>query len=344
MRRTALLLLLTLALCLTGCAQNAVKPAPGMDEPTSVQIGLSMDSFVIERWQRDRDVFVSHAKELGMEVLVQDAGGDVNEQIEQIRYFIRKRVRAVVVVAVDCNALTAVIKEARDAGVVVISYDRLIQNAPVDLYVSFDNEKVGRLMAENLIANVPAGGRIVCINGSETDNNVHDLRRGFLDEINRSTLRIVYTEYCHNWEAQDAYDYMQQVLGEGIAFEAVMCGNDDLASMVYKALSERALIDDVVLVGQDADLSACQRIAAGWQSMTVHKQVETLARRAAECVHTLLGGGEVAPTGFINNGYADVPSILLEPVAVTRENIDAVIVDGGFHTRDDVYTNVRSEE
>ena len=343
MKKTCMMILLLVPLLLCGCSTRTAEPEARSDEPKGIQIGLSMDSFVIERWQRDRDVFVAHAKELGMEVLVQDAGGVLSEQKEQIRYFIKKGVQAIVVVAVDCNGLSEVISEAKAAGILVISYDRLILGAPVDLYVSFDNEQVGRLMAENMVSNVKKNGRIVCINGSETDNNVTVLRKGFLDVIGQSTLEIVYTAFCHNWEAQDAYDYVQQILDAGIQFDGLMCGNDDLASMVYKALSERAMMDSVVMVGQDADLAACQRIVAGWQSMTVHKQVENLARRTAESVRAMLDGQVVSATRTMNNGFADIPSILLEPVAVTRENIDSVIIDGGFHTRDDVYANVRTD-
>ena len=343
MRKLKLTIVLLLALALCGCTPSATEPKQDGSKPKNIVIGLSMDSFVIERWQRDRDVFVAHAKELGMDVLVQDAGGVVSEQKEQIRYFIRKGVQAIVVVAVDCASLKDVITEAKAAGILVISYDRLILNAPVDLYISFDNEQVGRLMAENLVENVKPGGKIVCINGSDTDNNVSELRRGFLDVIDHSSLEIVYTAFCHNWQAQDAYDYVQQILDEGITFDGLMCGNDDLASMVYKALSERAMMDSIVMVGQDADLAACQRIVAGWQSMTVHKQVENLARGAAESIRTLLDGGAIDATCTMNNGYMDVPTILLEPVAVTRENMEQVIVDSGFHTRDDVYVNIRQE-
>lgn len=341
MKKTFLVLLLALSLTLCSCTRGAREPERQADEPDSILVGLSMDSFVIERWQRDRDVLVSRSRELGMEVLVQDAGGVVEEQREQIRYFIRKGVKAIIVVPVDCNGLSDVLSEAKAAGVRIVCYDRLIQNAPVDLYLSFDNEKVGRLMAENLVANVPEGGKIVCINGSDTDHNVEDVRRGFLSVIEKSSLEIVYTAFCHNWEAQLAYDYVQQLLQSGQEFDGVMCGNDDLASMVYKALSERALMDSVVMVGQDADLAACQRVVAGWQSMTVHKQVENLARKAAESLRAMLDGEEIVPDCMMDNGFGQTPSILMDPVAVTRENVDQVIVEGGFHTREDVYANIR---
>ena len=116
-------------------------------EEQEVQIGLSFESFVIERWMRERDVFVSAAKELGAEVNVQNANGDVEEQISQIEYFIKKQVDVIVVVAGDCEALSDVMIKAREAGIKTVSYDRLIMNAGCDLYISFDNTEVGRLLS-----------------------------------------------------------------------------------------------------------------------------------------------------------------------------------------------------
>ena len=113
-----------------------------------IQIGLSFDSFVIERWMRDRDVFVSTAQSLGAQVNVQIANGDVEEQISQIEYFISKDMDVIVIIAIDGDALTDVVRKAKEEGIRVISYDRLIPNAGTDLYISFDNYRVGVLMGE----------------------------------------------------------------------------------------------------------------------------------------------------------------------------------------------------
>lgn len=118
------------------------------EEQKNIKIGLSFDSFVIERWLRDRDAFVAAADKLGAEVNVQNANGDVEEQIDQIRYLIKKQVDVLVVVATDCMALSEVVQEVKSAGIPVISYDRLIQNADSDLYISFDNKKVGGIYGE----------------------------------------------------------------------------------------------------------------------------------------------------------------------------------------------------
>lgn len=154
------LLLGILAFCtgmilLTGCGSSSEQKqnkneetAEENKEEDKVQIGLTVDSFVIERWIRDRDVFVATARELGAEVNVQDAGADVKEQISQIEYFINKQVDVIVVIARDCGALSDAIQKAQSAGIPVISYDRMVNNANTDLYISFDNRKVGEIMAQ----------------------------------------------------------------------------------------------------------------------------------------------------------------------------------------------------
>lgn len=169
-------------LAASGCVRTEDAAAGSVEqEEPKVQIGLSFDSFVIERWMRERDVFVSAAKELGAEVNVQNANGDVQDQISQIEYFIRKQVDVIVVVAGDCEALTDVMIKAREAGIKTVSYDRLIQNAGCDLYISFDNTEVGRLMARSLLENIPDGGDIFLIQGPLTDHNVTLVREG-IDE------------------------------------------------------------------------------------------------------------------------------------------------------------------
>ena len=137
---------LAMLLALTGCHKaEETSMAETEEGEKKIQIGLSFDSFVIERWIRERDVFVSTAMELGAEVNVQNANGDVKEQIEQIEYFIQKQMDVIAVITADCDALSAVMKRAKEAGIKTVSYDRLINNADCDLYISFDNEEVGRL-------------------------------------------------------------------------------------------------------------------------------------------------------------------------------------------------------
>lgn len=393
--------LLALLLALAGgCGSRDEGAEPVVEEQSdTLKIGMSFDSFVIERWLRDRDQFSMTANNLGAEVNVQVANGEVDEQISQIRYFIKKKMDVIVVIAVDGGALSEVVDEAKKEGIRVISYDRLLLNSDTDLYISFDNEKVGTLMGEALVDALPDGGNIFAIYGSPTDHNVSLVRDGFLAVVGESNLNVIFSAYCENWLAELAFDAVE----EGMAttprnLVGVMCGNDDLASQAFRALAENRLAGKVVMVGQDADLAACQRIVEGTQTMTVYKPVEELAQTAAEFAAALgyekmveegriqedevpkiardrLAELETLPT--ISDGSAaiedngelfitvtgstlngdqwrsqhpqqeqdgyEVPYYGLEPIAVTKENIDEVIIGNDFHTEEDVYLNTGKE-
>ena len=313
MIRKLLILLCLLTLMLNGCASEKTKQTAAQENDTEedsgekkIQIGLTVDSFVIERWIRDRDVFVATARELGAEVNVQDAGADVKEQISQIEYFINKQVDVIVVIARDCGALSDAIQKAQSAGIPVISYDRMVNNANTDLYISFDNRKVGEIMAQALVNALPQGGDVFMIQGSSSDNNVQMVKQGFDDMLADTDLHVVYEANCDGWTAELAAGY-------------------------------------VVVVGQDGDLAACQRIVEGTQYMTAFKPIEDLARKAAKYAVEMGSGKGVAEledvTETVNDGTYEIPSCILEPTAVTKENIDKVIIEGGFHRRDEVYLN-----
>lgn len=333
-----------------GCSNKNHNENTNIIKDKALQIGFSFDSFVIERWIRDRDAFVVTAKELGAEVNVQVANGDVETQISQIKYFIKKKVDVIVIVASDGDALKDVVKEAKDAEIKVVCYDRLINNADADLYISFDNEAVGREMGNALIDAIQDGGEIYMIGGPESDNNVDMIREGFLDPIEDSSLKVVYERSCLNWGAELAAGYVEDALKIYPDVKGIMCGNDDLASEVFLVLSEKRLAGKVYIVGQDADLAACQRIVEGTQTMTVFKQVEDLAKAAAY-LSVALGRGEDITDPVQNNEYYvedtiddgtyQIPYYKLDIIPVTKDNIDKVIIDSGFHTREDVYLNVK---
>ena len=239
--------------------------------------------------------------------------------------------------------LSEEIKKAQEAGIKIIAYDRLIRSADVDLYISFDNEEVGRLMGESIVENLPDGGNIFAINGPTSDNNVLMIQDGFKDVIEDSDLKIVYTDYCEGWKSDLAFTSVNKGLSETMDVSAVMCGNDDLATQAFRALAENRMADHVILVGQDADLAACQRIVEGTQAMTVYKPVDDLAKAAAKYAVLLASGEKLDTTETISDGKNNVPYYALSPIAVTRKNIDAIIIDSGFHLREDVYLNVKQQ-
>lgn len=324
-----------------GCSASYSDQTPLPEtENNKIKIGLSFDSFVIERWQREKDIFVSRAQELGAEVNVQDANGDINEQISQIDYLIKKKMDVIAVVPIDAKALDTVIKKAKKAGIKIIAYDRIVANANVDLYISFDNRRVGELMAQSLIDSVPKKGNILMIGGPLTDNNVVQITEGFQTVINKSDLNLIDKVHVDEWLPERAFALTNQKLNQSYEIDGIMCGNDGLAGQAIRALAEKRLAGKVCVVGQDADVEACQRIVEGTQTMTVYKPVDKLAKAAAEDAVTLAKGEPLQIAERFYDGAYEVPFKKLEPTAVTKDNIDEVIIDGGFHLKEDVYLNM----
>lgn len=336
----AKLLIIMLLTMLLGCSsQEATSPKEAVQKPDNVQIGLSIDSLVIERWTRERDLFVSKAQELGAEVNVQNANGEVLEQIKQIEYFIDKKMDVIVVIAIDDLALSDVIGKAKKEGIKVIAYDRLIRNANVDLYISFDNGKVGELMAQAIINQIGRSGKIIQIKGSPTDYNVQMVQNGFERVIGSTDIIIDYAEYSDNWVAENGFKVASEYLATGKTPDAIMCGNDNIAANAIRALLENRLAGKVCVVGQDADLEACQRIVEGTQYMTVYKSVEILAKEAAVTAVDMANGVSLELKETMNDGTYDVPYKKLEPIAVTKDNMDEVIT-GKYHQRNEIYLNI----
>lgn len=334
------------SLILGGCtssSREAVSSKKAKED--KVQIGMCFDSFVIERWQRDRDVFVSTAKELGAEVNVQNANGDAEKQKEQIDYFIKKGMDVIVIISIDPAKIADSVKKAQDEGIKVIAYDRPITEAGVDLYISFDNEMVGQMMGQALVDNGLKNGKVVMICGSPTDKNVPMVKSGFEKVMEENGNEILDVYYADGWKAEAAGDYVydsDEIIEEA---DAIMCGNDDLASRVVFALSEKRLAGIKMVVGQDADLEACQRIVEGTQLMTVYKPIEQLAGKAAEAA-VALGKGESIEEGELSeydDGKKTVPYLKIETISVTADNMDEVIIKSGFHLKEDVYLNVQAK-
>ena len=344
MKRLVMLgLVLLFVLAFGGCDSGEKKELEdGGEEDDRIQIAMSFDSFVIERWQRDRDVFVSTAKELGATVNVQNANGDIEKQKEQIEYFIKKGVDVIVIVCIDSDSLKSTVQKAKEEGIKIIAYDRLVTNSDIDLYISFDNEMVGTMMADALAEKGAENGNIIMLEGSLVDNNVKAVEKGFLAVCEQKNMKVLDNIYCDGWKAEIAAEYIYDHEEAIKKANGIMCGNDNLAGQVLRALSEKRLAGNLPVVGQDADLEACQRIVEGTQTMTVYKPVEKLAKRAAECAITLAKGGRLdgEDVSKINDGTYNIPYIGLEPIAVTIDNLDEIIIGSGFHMKEDVYLNV----
>lgn len=327
-------------LLVTGCGGKAdsVKLS-GEKKDDKIQIGMIFDNFVMERWLRDRDVFVSAAKELGAEVNVQNANGSPEEQVALIEYFIEKKVDVIVIIPVESEPLINAVLKAQEEGIQVISYDRPILGVVSDLYICFDSKQVGTLMAEALASGLTQKDKVLMINGPVTDHNVLEIEEGFLEVMEERGIEVVEVFHAEAWRPEIAASYIRENTDSVSQVKGIMCGNDSFAGQAITALAELRLAGEIAVTGQDADLSACQRIVEGTQTMTVYKSVEKLAFQAAEAAVALANGEEITSDVFLLEDGRKVPCIRLETSAVTVDNMKEIIINSGFHLKEDVYLN-----
>ena len=330
----------TILVLLAGCGKAGNgQQASDSQEEEKVQIGMIFDNFVMERWQRDRDIFVSTAKELGAEVNVQNANSSVEEQIELINYFIKKKVDVIVIIPIDSEPLLSAVNKAQEEGIKVISYDRLIVGAEPDLYISFDNKKVGTLMGRALSEQLKTDDKVLMICGPVTDNNVKEVESGFREVMMEKGIEILDVTHADGWKPEHAFNYISQNSSLTHEVQGIMCGNDNLAGQAVSALAEQRLAGKILVVGQDADLAACQRIVEGTQYMTVYKPIEKIAARAAQAAVALAKEEEIEYQNYLTEDGKEIPYIKLEPIMVKADNMQETIIDSGFHLKEDIYLN-----
>jgi len=308
-------------------------------------IGMSLDTLKEPRWQADSELFKQRATELGANVLIQAANGQDTQQVNDVQSLLSDHLDVLVIVPHDGAAMAKGVQLAHDAGVPVIAYDRLIKNCNLDLYMSFDNVKVGRLQAQWLLDHfsTPGHGKIVRVNGSKTDNNAFLFKQG-QDEvlkpyIDRGDVKIVWDDWAEDWKPDNAKRITNAAitaLGRN-GFDAVLAAADSVSGGVVQALTEEGIAGKVLVTGQDADVVGCQRILAGTQSMTIYKPLKKLATSAAEIAVKLAHHQVIIANQTVNNGQIEVPSILGDIYAIDKDNLMQTVIADGFHTKEEVY-------
>ena len=298
---------------------------------------------------QDRPNFERKVGELcpDCEILYSNADQDAAKQQQQAEAAITKGAEVLVLDPVDAASAGAIVNRAKQSQIPVISYDRLITDADIDYYISFDNEKVGQLQGESLVSKLEedgAEGQIVMINGAPTDNNAKLFKEGAHSVIDDSPYEVGKEYDTPDWSPDKAQQEMEQAitaLGKD-GFVGVYAANDGTGGGAIAAMKS-AGIDPKTrpTTGQDAELAAIQRILVDEQYMTVYKAIKPEAEAAAELAVALVRGEEPPAdmiTGEIDNGMEQVPSVLLEPIAVTKDNINDTIVKDEFWPVDEICT------
>ena len=348
-------LLLTLLVLLGACVSSnqptntsATRKKKGPNEP--VVIGFSMDTLKEERWQRDKDLVEKRAKELGMQVLVQVANSDDNLQVKQAENLLTQNVDVLIVAPHNAEVAASIVEAAHRQGVPVISYDRLIKNSDVDLYISHQVIKIGEMQAKYLLDHVnkkPAN--FVIVGGSPTDNNALLLHQGQMNilkpAIDRGDVKIVADQYAKEWQASAALNIVENALTQANnQVDAVVASNDGTARGAVQALEGQNLAGRVLVSGQDADLASLKLIVEGKQTMTVYKPIQPLAYGAVEAGIKLARGEAVQSSDTLDNGFKKVPSILLEPIAVDRTNLLNTVVKDGYHPLEQICSGIPADK
>jgi simple sugar transport system substrate-binding protein/D-xylose transport system substrate-binding protein len=328
------LLVFSLFLCLimVGCSDSATtkkssedKAIKLVDDEEKVYVGFILDTLRDERWYGDKEAFENEIVNLGGNVKTLAANGLTDVQIKQAELLIAEGVDVLVVVPADGEAAAPIVELAHEAGIKVISYDRLIRNAAVDYYISFDNIKVGEFQANEILKSAPTGN-YVYIGGAESDNNAVLLREGAMNVlqplVDSGDINIIFDQYTDNWDPAIAEQNMKEILSaNGDQVDAIIAANDGTAGGVIQALESAQLAGQIPVSGQDAEQDALDRVKAGTQTMTVEKPVEVIATYAAEMAMKLVNGEDIQTDSTVNNGHEDIPAILLEPRILTKDDI-----------------------
>lgn len=322
-------------------------------------VGVAMPTKDLQRWNQDGTNMQKELEAAGYEVDLQYASNEINTQVSQIENMISNGCKVLVVASIDGDSLGTVMDQAKEKGIKVIAYDRLIMNSPaVSYYATFDNYMVGKKQGEYIEDKLDlknAGDKkynIEFVTGDPGDNNVNfffggamDVLQPYLDagtlvcpsgQTDKDTVATV------NWDTEKAQSRFETILAsnysDGTQLDAVLASNDSTALGVANALASSYEGKYPILTGQDCDIASVKNMIAGKQSMSIFKDTRTLASKVVEMVDAIMKGGEpeINDTETYDNGDHVVPSYLCEPVFADADNYKELLVDSGYYSEDEL--------
>lgn len=327
-----------------GCGANSSTASSDSSSGSGdkkIKIGLSLPTQQEERWVRDKATMEEAAKKADVEIFVQIANGDAAKQDAQVENLISQGIDILILAPHDAKAAASIVDKAHKAGIKVISYDRLVMGTDVDVYLSFDNVKVGEIQGKWLTDNLPKGN-IVWLAGAPTDNNATLFKQGaakyLQPKIDSGDYKVVMEQAVVDWKPDNALKLMENALtANKNDIQGVLAPNDGTAGGCIQALAAQGLAGKLPITGQDAELAAAKRIVEGTQGMTVFKDTRKLGEAAVAAAIKMAKGEDPGADQKVNNEKMDVPSILLTPEAVDKSNIDKILIESGYLKKEDVY-------
>jgi D-xylose transport system substrate-binding protein len=301
----------------------------------SLKIGFSLGDFSADRWSQEPQYFNSAARELGAKVLFEYAYGDAAKQLIQATKLINSGIKVLVIFPTHADGWTSVVETAHKAGIKVVAYDRMLNNADVDYYITFFNDEIGRQQAQYAVDRRPKGNYIL-LEGPTSDINSIYVLQGQKEILkpytDRGDIKILFEKHLPTWNSIDAYNEIQSFLDKNdVKVDAILAANDDLAGGSITALDMGPGTYDIIITGQDASLGGCQNILNGKQSMTTYGSIRNLASiAAATCVKLARGEKITSVNSSISNGNKKIPAIMLKTVAVDKDNMKQTVIKDGY--------------
>lgn len=330
-KKSGILVLGILMLCLSGCAKKN----------SDVKISVSMGVGPAARWGIEKEYMETRAKELGVNIEVRLNKGDgPKTQEDDCKEMIDGGADVLILVPRDAGKVQTILAYAKEKKVPVISYARAVLGEKVDLFVGYDSNRIGQKMGQYLSEMVFKGDYIL-LQGDENDNNATLLKDGamrYIDPI-RKDINILLDAPVPGWDPAVAKDMVKEaVAANNNQIDAILAPNDKLAGACAEALAELGVEKHVVITGMDAELDAVRRIAAGTQDVTFYMDLKVLATTAVdEACHMAKGEKVNVNAEFDNQSGETIASNLITGQLVTKENLDKVLIENGYFTKEQVY-------
>ncbi|HHU53883.1 MAG TPA: sugar ABC transporter substrate-binding protein [Clostridiaceae bacterium] len=322
------------------------------EDDSEIFIGLSMPTFAEERWVYDTNAIQAYCEEKGYKLVHAVADGDSNKQKEQCATMITQGIDALILAPNDGDAAATIVEEAKDAGVYVVSYDRLVTGTDlVDVYITFDSWYMGEINGKYIVDNLEAKfgevkGNVVLLKGDPGDSNAPQYFGGAYQHlepyIESGAIHVISENDCMGWKPEEATKHVENAMSiadaEGISIDAVLAPNDGTAGGVIAALGDD-LAKETIITGMDAEVAAVQRILAGTQSMTSWGDTREMGMTAVDVAATLIAEGayatETTEKGTDADGNEiDVPSVRLPAVFIDENNAN-ILIEEGYHSEED---------
>ena len=319
-----------------GCAFGESTPG------RKFKIAYALKTVQEEFWQSNRDELRKAAEAAGCEFIVQVANNDSSLQISQIENLLTQGIDLLIITAVDGGAVTSILDSVRARGIPVLNYDQVLINAYSTVFVGYKNEKIGTDIASK-IAEMNIDGNYVFLYGDRASGqNIIDISEGmkllFADRIADGRVNIVMEQFCREWKAEEGQAHMENALSaNNNNIQAVLAMNDGIASGAINALESQGLAGQVPVVGMDGELTALQRIVQGTQTSTLFKPAKLMAEIAIETAMKMLNNEPLDTDQTISFGVNDMPWVIADGIVVDKNNIDEVVIGGGYFTREQIY-------